>query len=83
MAGPDMAMATCDGGQATNVNSDQVVDGKHRVTRIVMCNKGGDKTHTLAALQSARAQVAGDANIPADAKASALKQLDEQIAKLD
>ncbi len=83
MAGPDMAMAHCDGGQATNVNSDQVVDGKHRVTRIVMCNKGGDKTHTLAALRSARDQVAGDANIPAEAKASALKQLDEQIAKLD
>ncbi len=83
MAGPDKAMATCDGGQATNVNSDQVVDGKHRVTRIVMCNKGGDKTHTLAALRVARDQVAGDANIPAEAKASALKQLDEQIAKLD
>jgi len=83
MAGPDKAMATCDGGQASNVNSDQVVDGKHRVTRIVMCNKGGDKTHTLAALRVARDQVAGDANIPAEAKASALKQLDEQIAKLD
>ncbi len=83
MAGPDMAMAHCDGGQATNVNSDQVVEGKRRVTRIVMCNKGGDKVHTLAALRSARDQVAGDANIPAEAKASALKQIDEQIAKLD
>jgi hypothetical protein len=59
-----------------------VIDGKHRVTRIVMCNKGGDKAHTIAALQSARAQVAANAEIPAEAKASALKQIDEQIAKL-
>jgi len=83
MAGPDMAMAECTGGHPVQVDSDQMVEGKHQVVKIVMCNKGGDKAHVLGALRSAREQVAADANIPAAAKANALKQLDEQIAKLD
>lgn len=83
MAGHDMAMADCTGGHPVKVDSDQMVEGKHQVVKIMMCNKGGDKAHVLGALRSARAQVAADANIPADAKANALKQIDEQIAKLD
>lgn len=76
------APGSCEGGVPTKVDSEMMEGGKRHMTRIVLCNKGGDKAHTVAALQSARAQIAGDNNIPADAKAQALKQLDEQIAKL-
>ena len=82
MMAPGAPMGHCEGGVPTKVDTDQIVEGKHQRVKIMMCNKGGDKANTVAALRSAREQIAADTTIPASAKANALKQLDEQIAKL-
>ncbi|MEN9718623.1 MAG: hypothetical protein RIQ99_1501 [Pseudomonadota bacterium] len=78
-AGAAMLSGPCEG-RVNAVNSEQDHEGKHQRTRMVFCTKG-DKAQAVEALRQARERVAADSNLPADAKADVLRQLDAQIAK--
>ncbi|MFM5950853.1 MAG: M56 family metallopeptidase [Novosphingobium sp.] len=79
----DGAMADCGGSKpVTAVTESGAGDQKTRRV-MVFCTKGGDKTAALGGMRKAREQVAADPNIPADARAEALKELDAEIARME
>lgn len=78
-----IAAADCGGAKPIEATSESTVDGKRQVSHVVICNKGGDKSHALAGLKKARDRVSSDPNISGEIKAEVLKQLDAEIAKLN
>jgi hypothetical protein len=79
----DGAMADCGGGKPVTAVTESGAGDQKTKRVMVFCTKGGDKSAALGGMRKAREHVAADPNIPADARAEALKQLDAEIAKLE
>lgn len=73
------AIAKDCGGEKLFENSGETeVDGKKQRTKIVLCGEGD----RLAALEKARARLAGSENLGFDPRTKALAALDREIARL-
>lgn len=82
MHGGAMVMTGCADGKPIEAKTESEVNGERKVSRVLICNKGGDKAQALAGLKQARDKVANDSSLSAEIKAEVLKQLDAEIAKL-
>jgi hypothetical protein len=77
-----MAISNCNGGKPIEAKTESTVNGERKVSRVVLCSKGGDKAQALAGLKQARDKVASDPGLSTEIKSEVLKQLDAEIAKL-
>lgn len=77
-----MVMTGCTEGRPIEAKTESMVNGEHKVSKVLICSKGGDKAQALAGLKKARDKVAADPGLSAETKAEVLKQLDAEIAKL-
>lgn len=79
------AAACKDAATNNEVSATTDKDGKKQVMRIRICGKGDPamaSAHALGGLKSARARIAGNAEMSAEIKAKVLEELDREIARL-
>ncbi|MEY4952231.1 MAG: hypothetical protein RL299_655 [Pseudomonadota bacterium] len=77
-----MVMTGCAEGKPIEAKTESKVNGDHKIAKVMICSKGGDKAQALAGLKKARDKVATDSSLSAEIKTEVLKQLDAEIAKL-
>lgn len=82
MHGGAMVMTGCAEGKPIEAKTESKVNGEHKIAKVMICSKGGDKAQALAGLKKARDKVAADSSLSAEIKTEVLKQLDAEIAKL-
>ena len=85
MMHPDgTGMAAMDGKHCQESVTNSETGGNRQVVRVRVCGKEAAEARsmTLKALRQARAEIASNAEIPAEARANALKEIDGEIAKL-
>lgn len=82
MHGGAMVMTGCAEGKPIEAKTESKVNGEHKISKVMICSKGGDKAQALAGLKKARDKVAADSSLSAEIKTEVLKQLDAEIAKL-
>jgi len=78
-----MVMTGCSEGKPIEAKSESTVNGERKISKVMICSKGGDKAQALAGLKKARDKVAADSSLSDEIKTEVLKQLDAEIAKLN
>lgn len=76
------AVVCSDGTTVNSVTEHEVKDGKHKIAKVSVCNKGGTPAMALEAMKKARQRMSENTDLSADMKALILKNLDAEIEKL-